>query len=160
MGYQTSNIITTFKSGADIQILEDLKIHFQFIDVKKFELPFKGIIGQVNNGNITDDYERNGKTGKYAFDSYEDMEDYLYSLEEKIPPISKKYPHKTFVFIEVDCFGGACMYEGFAVKNGVEIFRQESTYSGHIPLLQMLDAKYDSGYFEPFTKDFFQTFRS
>ena len=76
-------------------------------------------------------------------------------FEGEISDFSKKFPEKTFVYVDVDCFGGTCLYEGFIVKNGKISYCQERAYDGHIKLLEKLNSSFRDWNFEPFTRDFF-----
>ncbi|WP_156781819.1 hypothetical protein [Leptospira tipperaryensis] len=85
----------------------------------------------------------------------QELEEEIALLDERAIEFSKLYPEKTFVYIDVDCFGGTCSYDGFTVKNGNTIFIQKPIQDGHRTLLKSIFPKYENVYFEPFTRDFF-----
>ncbi|MCU0444120.1 MAG: hypothetical protein MUE85_04325 [Microscillaceae bacterium] len=145
MSYHTKNIISNYNGADDDPILSQLITDFKLIQVRTFAAEFRGLVGQVNILKIWNDKLLD-----------EDMDTLLYALEEGIAELSQKFPHKKFVFIEADCFGGACLYSGLVMQNGETLLEQSYDPSGHIWLLQALYPEYKEYYFEPFTRDFFR----
>jgi hypothetical protein len=144
MSYNTKSIIAEYSSIADETILTQLLADFKHIQVKIFEAGFKGLVAQLNIMKIYQTMDDEGE-------AYE----LINSLENGMENLSRKFPHKKFAFIEVDCFGGACIYSGFVMQNGEILLEQSNNPSGHIPLLQAISPTYSGHYFEPFTRDFF-----
>lgn len=123
-----------------------MKTFFPLAKVKEFHSDFHGIVAQV---------ERDALMRECAVEDVQDLEEELALIDERTIEFTKHFPKKIFVYIEVDCFGGICHYDGFSVKDGIKILTQESTDSGHISLLKSIFPKYERIYFEPFTRDFF-----
>ncbi|MCC8153045.1 MAG: hypothetical protein LIP01_01815 [Tannerellaceae bacterium] len=119
--------------------------------IKPFDSGFKGLIGQVNEDFYFDSHEENGELSE---ELYDELYETLYSIEDNLLPFSREFPKRTFVYIYVDCHGGACYYKGFSVLNGEVLFKHAGMDKGHIPLLQTLSPDYKEIHFEPFTRNF------
>lgn len=155
MGYHTHNVITNFENQKEFEEIKSISNEFfKYHQIKIFKEPFKGIVMQINENEVQHDFYRLGKT-KYGVKTEEEVYDNIYESLDNIASFSQKFPDKSFAYIEADCFGGTCMYEGYIIKNGAKVLEQESTYTGHIPLLQNFEKTYHTEYFEPFTRDFF-----
>ncbi len=155
MSYQTKNIIMLNNSEISKELIENIKNHFDFIDVKEFNCEFNGIIGQLNAHEIIYNCEAKGEYEKYGCNELDEVLEKIYSFEDEVIEFSKLYGNIKFVYIDVDCFGGACLYSGFAVLNGEILYQEENHRFGHVLLLKQLFNNYESNYFEPFTRDFF-----
>jgi hypothetical protein len=72
---------------------------------------------------------------------------------------TKQFPAVTFVYIEVECFGGRCDYHGFVCRNGDNIFentRPETLEESNTNLLALLAyLGVQTTYFEPLTRGYF-----
>ena len=137
------NIIIEMKDETDNDFIHILKEKFPLFNVKMFSKDFNGIIGQAYLDDIyTNDDEE-----------YEKILGEIY-IENKLINFSKIYPNKIIGYIEMDCHGGLCLYEGFVVKNGELIFRQEYKNNGHIDILKRININYEGPFFEPFTRTF------
>lgn len=121
MGYHTQNIITAFESETDEEIIAEMRTFFPLANVKEFHSDFHGIVAQM---------ERDELMRKCTTNGVQDIEEELAIIDERMIEFTKRFPKKIFVYIEVNCFGGYCSYDGFSVKNGIKIFTQESTESG------------------------------
>jgi len=156
MGYHTHNIITIFENEeAFEEIKSSSKDFFRYHQIKIFQKPFEGIIIQINENEVQYDFLRGEVSEKYDTTLEQEVYDNIYSSLENIPKFSQRFLEKNFAYIEADCFGGTCMYEGYIMKNGEKVLAQESTYNGHITLLRFFEKNYNQGYFEPFTRGFF-----
>jgi hypothetical protein len=144
MSYNTKNIITDYVGAEDEGIIAALLATFKYSQAKTFQAEFAGLVGQIDTMKLQ----------KTVFDE-DEVHTWSYAMEEGLEDFSKQFPHKKFVFIEADCFGGACIYSGFAVQNGEILFQQSYDHNGHIKLLQEISPTYTEFYFEPFTRDFF-----
>lgn len=155
MGFKAKNIVTDFTDEKDVLILSEIQSFFPFVQAKFFDSGFKGIVGQVNEDKIHFDIEINGLLEKYNVNSLDEAFERIYEFEDKTVAFSKMFPHKKFAYIDVLCFGGTCLYEGFVVKDGEIILKESSSYGGHIVLLQAINPIFRDFYFAPFTRDFF-----
>ncbi|MBD3318499.1 hypothetical protein GF342_01165 [Candidatus Woesearchaeota archaeon] len=77
-------------------------------------------------------------------------------MKKELPAWSSQFPDDTFVFIEVNCHGGDCLNEGYAVKNQKLLHKQEPSAHGHQELLTYLGITLDKQYFVAFTDGFFE----
>lgn len=155
MGITLKNIITDYGGHEDDGIIDEIKQCFPLVQIKLFDAGFKGIIGQINEDKIFNECELSGNWNKYGIANSNELIDKIYELEDNAAKFSKKFPHKKFAIINVDCFGGTCSYYGFVVLNGEVIFNQPENTEGHIHILQQINRAYNSFYFEPFTRNFF-----
>lgn len=79
--------------------------------------------------------------------------------EKELLEWSKRYPQNVFVYLLVECFGGACDHFGYAWKNGemIETVNEEQE-DGLIRLMSHLGASlgiaYSRTYFRPFERDY------
>lgn len=144
MSYNTRNIVTDYTSAEDDKIIAALLATFKYTQAKTFQAVFSGLVGQIDIMKLQ----------KTVFDE-DEVDTCSYAMQDGLEEFSKQFPHKKFVFIEADCFGGACIYSGFAVANGAILFHQSYDHSGHITMLQTICPDYEEYYFEPFTRDFF-----
>ncbi len=155
MGLRLKNIITDYKSEEDITFIREFEKSFQFVQAKRFNAQFQGIIGQIDERKIEQNCYDEEFLQNNNCRNLDDVFEIIYEFEDKISVFSEKFPNKSFVYIDVDCFGGTCLYKGFIVKNGEISYRQESTYDGHIKLLERLNQDFKEWNFEPFSRDFF-----
>ena len=90
-------------------------------------------------------------------DTYEDWEraiEVAFDIEDGLPDWSNRYPDVLFVFIDEDCFGGTCLCEGYACRNGAILERADS--DGALDrLVAHLGVKLRRGYFAPFRRGYF-----
>jgi len=143
MGMSVVNIVMEIQNETDDNFVYTLKKEFTLFNVKMFSNDFYGIIGQAYLDEI---YTENDE-------EYEKILGEIY-IDNRLINFSKMYPNKIIGYIEMDCHGGVCFYEGFAVKNGEVIFRQENKKDGHIDILKKINTNYTGPFFEPFTRKF------
>jgi len=156
VGVLLKNIITDYTSDEDIIFLNEFENHFQFVQAKRFNSQFEGIIGQVDEYKIEQKSytDRDFLKNNNCID-LDNAFDIIHKFEDKISEFSKRFPKKSFVYIEVDCSGGICFYDGFIVKNGEINYRLENSHNGHIELLKKLNKNFKNWNFEPFRRGFF-----
>jgi hypothetical protein len=145
MGLNIVNIIMEIKDETDNDLIGKIKEYFPLFNVKTFSTVFNGIIGQADVKQICAEIDDDEKS--------EEILDAIF-IEDKLIDFSKIYPNKIFGYIEMDCSGGICLYEGFVVKNGGKIIKQECEHEGHINILKKINKNYDGYFFEPFTREF------
>lgn len=156
MGLTLYNLITSLDdSSKDIQQeISNLKSKNPCIMTKTFKKPFNGIVAQVDMDRLYDYFEKQESSNQnnndpidYAFDVIDDLEKSLFVL-------SKEYENNIFLFINVDCQGGFCMNEGYAMINGEIVMQTNANKEAHVGLLQLLDQRYKGPDFYPFTRMF------
>jgi hypothetical protein len=81
-------------------------------------------------------------------------------LEAEISQWSKHFPQALLVFIDVECVGGKCLYQGYICKDGHILLREDTEEEGPEPLrrlLRFIGVELDErGYFAPFERSFFE----
>ncbi len=88
--------------------------------------------------------------------SEDDADEAGYAAEEDgFAPLVRAFPHLRFAVIEVECFGGTCVYRGYIVGPGERVSVAMSG-SAHQQLLAALGAVDPPWYFAPFTRGFFE----
>lgn len=94
-------------------------------------------------------------------EAYNYVSETAYSIEDQLPEWSKNYPDIVFVFVDVDCFGGICEYQGYVCQNGI-IIAEDSDACGELRkralkhLIAHLGVQLgDRQYFAPFERKFF-----
>jgi hypothetical protein len=93
----------------------------------------------------------------YLFGNEEDYEaavEHTWSVESELLNWSQGFPSTTFAFVEADCFGGNCVYSGFACRDGTRIESPESSPDAHLKLLRHVGIE-TAGSFEPFKRGYF-----
>ncbi len=81
------------------------------------------------------------------------------SMKTDLLSWSERFPSTVFVFLQADCFGGVCEFEGFVVHNGINLCTHEGK-DALKKLVAYLDvAMDDSEKFEPFERGFFHICR-
>lgn len=93
-------------------------------------------------------------------DEYEKICVQYVTVEEELADFSAQHPSDLIVYLEADCFGGACLYTGFHVKNGKKI-KVYDNYDATADLLKEslspLDVNWKNGiYFEPLVRGYFE----
>jgi hypothetical protein len=89
------------------------------------------------------------------------IEQQIRQVRSGLIPWSRNFPELTFVYLAAECFGGDCLYGGYACRNGVVL--QEETFDDNDDLdasrsslrrlLRFLGLEAD--YFEPLTRGYF-----
>ena len=83
-------------------------------------------------------------------------------VEHGLPSWSRAFPAIVFVYLEAECFGGICLYGGYACQDGAILARESITgrtvdesAAGLRRLLAYLGVQRDGHYFEPFERGYF-----
>jgi len=90
----------------------------------------------------------------YVSQSKETVEDY----DDQLGPWTHSFPELTFVRMDAVCFGGNCRYGGTVWHDGQVLWTAERHQAGDeclLDLLRYLGIESGSGYFEPFTRGYF-----
>ena len=81
-------------------------------------------------------------------------------LEADLTHWSKHFPQAQLAFIDVECFGGQCVYQGFIFAGGRVLMREDTEEEGPEPLrrlMRYIGVELDErGYFAPFERSFFE----
>jgi hypothetical protein len=90
-------------------------------------------------------------------EEYEHLLELTFSVERDLADFSRGFPTAKFVFIDADCFGGACIYTGFVAQAGEVSLRVAGAKPGTESLQRLLEplgVRLQSGYFEPFARGY------
>jgi hypothetical protein len=128
-----------------LQVIEAAQRHWFNIRIRPVGQPFPGIAVQLADRPPD------------VFDA--DAEE----LEADISHWSKLFPKAQLVFIDVECFGGKCLYQGYICSDGRILMREDTEEEGPEPLrrlLRYIGVELDErGYFAPFERSFFEAQR-
>jgi len=121
--------------------------------VRRFRDPFDGVIAGSHYLDVWDAYTEDPAKSGYA--SEDDAMAAIYDgIEGGLPALSRRFPGVRFAYIDVDCFGGTCLYGGHVVVDGSDVFRLPGhSQRGHVELLARLGVTID-WHFAPFTRGF------
>ena len=143
MGYRFFGFFAACETAHEA-LIDDALARWPLARGKSTSAPFTGI------GFSFPDYER-GATDEETTR----LEAPLNTIEQDLADFSRRWPGVTFVWMEADCSGGTCFYEGFTCRDGEALFRHP--YGRTLgPLLAALgvQAGPDES-FEPFTRGYF-----
>jgi hypothetical protein len=76
-------------------------------------------------------------------------------VKEELSTWSSEFPEPTYVYVEADCFGGTCLYSGYACRAGEVVARHEPNRGVHTLLLRHVGIE-TYGAFPPFTRGYFE----
>ena len=123
------------------QVIEAAQHHWCDIRIRPVGEPFPGIAIQLAD-RPADVFEADAE-----------------ELEADILQWSKLFPQAQLVFIDVECSGGACLYQGYICSNGHILKREDTGQEGPTSLrrlLRYIGVELDErGYFAPFERSFF-----
>jgi hypothetical protein len=125
-------------------LIDDALARWPLARGKSISAPFTGI------GLSFPDYER-GATDEEV----ERLEAPLNTIEEDLAEFSRRWPGLTFVWMQADCSGGTCFYEGFTCRDG-EVLSRHPYGRTLSPLLAALGVQTGPDeIFEPFARGYF-----
>lgn len=108
-----------------------------FVTVRRFSSPFTGVIA--------------------AHDPSEREDDLAWVIDEKLPQISHELGALPVAFVDVDCFGGTCMYGGHVMRDGAMVAHEPRSTSAHVRLFAHLGVDDPQWQFAPFSRGFLDT---
>lgn len=147
MGYQFKG----FFAKAEESLIQEAEIKWSGCRGRVVTTPFVGIGIASPDWNCQDSDQ-----------AYEQAIEISYAIEDQLPEWSKNYPDIVFVFVNVDCFGGICIYQGYVCQNGRVIAQDKGDACGELrkrALKQLIahlgvELGYQQ-YFAPFEREFF-----
>src|SRR5262245_43017626 len=108
-----------------------------FVRVRRFSQPFAGVIAGYDptdaHEKLVDNFAAHGYADEEA--AYEDAAE---AIDSRIGDLSHEFPDVPFAFVDVDCFGGTCMFRGYVVKDVAVTHREEASSSAHVRLFAAL----------------------
>ncbi len=148
MGYRFNG----FFAQADASLLELAMHQWPFCIGRSIAIPFTGIgimCPSLSDANTDEAVE-------IALEQ-------ITAVEEGLIPWSKQFPSTVFVYIEADCVGGNCLYDGYVCRDGSILVRYDSTDQSPAQsrqdlkrLLTWLGLTENTIYFAPFERGFFR----
>jgi hypothetical protein len=125
-----------------LQVIDEIQRHWFDVRIRPVGQPFPGIAVQLAD-RPEDVFDEN-----------------IEELETDLLNWSKLFPQAQLVFIDVECFGGTCLYQGHGCSNGRVLMREDTEEEGPEPLrrlLRYIGVELDErGYFAPFERSFFE----
>jgi len=105
------------------------------LSAQRFREPFSGVMAGVD---LDDEHD-------------------LDELELTFDRLFAAFPALAFAVVDVDCFGGVCMYGGHVERGGEQIGHVRHAHDGHQQLFALLGVPDAPWYFVGFTRDFLAT---
>jgi len=128
---------------------------FPFAKQRTMRQPFLAAVAGMDCYGVLEAYERN--PAAFPFKSSEEAEEALIvASEERGPALSRAFPGLAFAYVEVDCFGGTCLFSGSVARDGLVVFEQPSSYDGHRAVLAAAGAPLADWDFPPFRRGWFE----
>lgn len=138
------------------RILQAGLARFRHTKGRRFREPFAGVIVGLHAQDVLERYQADPS----AFDFADEEEAYdciMGGLEDHLAEFSRQFPQRTFGYVNVDCFGGMCLFHGFAVQDGIQMMRvADSNHEGHLQILKAMGTAHNDWHFEPFTRGFLE----
>ena len=127
-----------------------------FVRSQRFEQPFAGVIigydPVATHERLVENFAAHGYTDEEA--ATEDAEAAIWN---HMGELSLAFPDVPFAYIDVDCFGGTCMFDGFIVKDGLRTHVEKSSSSAHQRLFEHMGVDDPQWHFAPFTRGFMES---
>ena len=125
-----------------LQVIDEVHRHWCDVRIRLVGNPLPGIAVQLAD-RPEDVFDENAE-----------------ELEADLLNWCKLFPQAQLVFIDVECSGGTCLYQGYVCNNGHVLMREDTEEEGPEPLrrlLRYIGVELDErGYFAPFERDFFE----
>jgi hypothetical protein len=124
-------------------VLEAAAAQWPFCSTRLIDSPFKGI-------------------GVATAAGWSVPSDEIAQVRKGLIPWSRCFPDLTFIYLSGECFGGPCLYAGYACRDGIvlleEFFNDQDDWDASAAslrrLLEFLEVEIEY-YFEAFTRDYF-----
>jgi hypothetical protein len=127
-----------------------------FVTVRRFAAPFAGVIAGYDYNRTHEDI-----VARFAAHGYPDedaaSEDAYGAIDNRMPQLSSAFAARPFAYVNVDCFGGTCMYDGYVVKDGEVLHSEPFSSASHVRLFEYLGVRDAQWHFAPFTRGFMET---
>jgi hypothetical protein len=127
-----------------------------FVRCRRFDAPFAGVIAGYDpvatSERIVESFAAHGYPDEEA--ATEDVEGAIWN---HMGELTLAFPELPFAYIDVDCFGGTCVFSGFIIKDGLRTHTEPSSSSAHVKLFAHLGVVDPQWHFAPFTRGFMET---
>jgi hypothetical protein len=151
MGYALRCAVAKAESPEEAARLHDrIAGYFCHCSTRVFHEPFLGVITGLEWRKVLERFEQHPEAFDYANEE-EARDDIAYGLEEQLAAFSRRTPDRSWAYIDVDCFGGTCLYDGFIARDGEHRYSlAAASQRGHLELLEHLGVTGLNSDFEPF----------
>lgn len=127
-----------------------------FVRARRFTAPFHGVIAAYDpvatSEHIVDDFAAHGYPDEDT--ATEDVEG---AVANHLGELSLAFPAVAFAYVDVDCFGGTCRYDGYVVQDGVRTHVEPGASDAHVRLFAHLGVPHPAWHFAPFTRGFMES---
>jgi hypothetical protein len=127
-----------------------------FVKVRRFASPFAGVIAGYDYTKTHEDIVENFAAHGYP-DEDAAYEDAYEGVDNRMRQLSSAFAALPFAYVNVDCFGGTCMYDGYVVKDGEVLHSEPFSSAAHVRLFEYLGVRDAQWHFAPFTRGFMET---
>jgi len=127
----------------------------KFVKVRRFEFPLAGVIAGYDHNkahDLIEDFAAHGYADEEA--AYEDVAE---GVDNRMGELSLAFPETPIAYVDVDCFGGTCMFSGYVVRDGLSTHSEPVSSSAHVRLFEHLGVHDPQWHFAPFTRGFMDT---
>jgi hypothetical protein len=132
VGFHLHAAICACDAAAAAEVEAAMRALIPAADVRRMSDPFDGVIAG------------------HVYDSYED-----WCVEDAMPALSARLGARPVGFVDVDCFGGVCMYGGAVRRDGAVAWTAgRASQDGHQRVLAAMGLPASDRYFAPFTRAF------
>jgi hypothetical protein len=151
VSFQLRCVIATAASSTQARtLLAGLTTDIPHTRGRAFEAPFAGVLVGAYYDELLRAYDQDPT----AF-AGEDPDELEWLVPERLGAASCRFPGKRFAFVDVDCFGGVCMYSGEIIVDGERVGPAiQASADGHQRLLEQLGVLDPPRVFPPFERGF------
>ena len=171
MGFSLRCVITPVADADEAaRVLATLTEALPHTRGRVFEAPFLGVLVGADPGDVCEAYDRDPAAFADALARIHAVEDCFDPDDEDeraaavgwlmptlLPAASAAVPDRTLAYVDVDCFGGVCMYSGELVRAGQTLLRLPDLGPDHHQRLLaglFAEPRELDWYFPPFERGF------
>lgn len=138
-------------------VLDHVRSTFpSFVQARRFDAPFAGVIAAHEADDVPDD--AGAAWVAHGLATAEEVDDgALFGMEYAARALSSRFADLAFAYVEVDCFGGTCLYGGSIWVRGASTAGVVASPSGHQELFRLLGVVDPPWHFPPFARGFMET---
>jgi hypothetical protein len=154
MGFSLRCAIATAAGDDEARrLIEAAMSDLPHVAARRFDAPFDGVLAGVDWQRLLEDYHEDPSRFAYA-DEDAAHDGIAEGVRQGLPALSRRFPGKPFAYVDIDCFGGTCLYEGCIVIDGSVDATIARSQRGHLELLARLGVGELAWHFPPFERGF------
>src|SRR5687768_6638987 len=154
MGFSLRCAIATAAGDDEARrLIEAAMSDLPHVAARRFDAPFDGVLAGVDWQRLLEDYHEDPSRFAYA-DEDAAHDGIAEGVRQGLPALSRRFPGKPFAYVDIDCFGGTCFYEGCIVIDGSVDATIARSQRGHLELLARLGVGELAWHFPPFERGF------